>query len=162
MPYGSYPQMQPQNNNWWFGNNYSSGNSQMSRSQMQPNMGTPNPSMQTPQPMAPVANPMVQQPQSMNNILQVMGPESAEAFQIGPNSKVVLMDSNRAVFYMKQSDDSGFANTKAYAFQEIPLYPESQPVQQPQQVLDPNVQYVTVDEFNERLKTLEDLVMQNG
>ncbi len=159
MPYNGYPPMQPQNNNWWFGNNYSSGNSQMSRSLMQPNMGMTNPSTQMPQPMSSVANPMAQQPpQTMNNILQVMGPESAEAFQIGPNSKVILMDSNRPVFYMKRSDDSGFSETKAYMFQEIPLYPE---VEQSQPVADPSVRYVTVDEFNDRLKVLEDLVMNN-
>jgi hypothetical protein len=36
-------------------------------------------------------------PQSINNILEVMGPESAQAFQIGPNSRVILMDTNRPV-----------------------------------------------------------------
>lgn len=159
MPYSGYQPMQPQNNNWWFGNNYASGNSQMSRSSMQPNMGMSNPPIQTPQPMSPVANPMAQQPpQTMNNVLQVMGPESADAFQIGPNSRVILMDSNRPVFYMKRSDDSGFSETKAYAFQEIPLYPE---VEQAQPVVDPSVKYVTVDEFDERMKVLEDLVMKN-
>ena len=153
------PTTQPQNN-LWFGNNYAYGNSQMSRSQMSPYMGMSNPSMPTHQPMQSVANPIPQQPQTLNNILQVMGPESAEAFQIGPNSQVILMDSNRPVFYMKRSDDSGFSETKAYSFQEIPLHPDTIPT--PTNTLDPNTQYVTLDEFNERMKTLEDLVMQNG
>lgn len=157
MSYNNPADNQPQNN-LWFGNNYSYGNSQMSRSQMSPYPGMSNPSMQTYQPMRSMNNPMPPQPQTMNNVLQVMGPESAEAFQIGPNSQVILMDSNRPVFYMKRSDDSGYSETKAYSFQEIPLHPDMIPSQQtPEQT----VQYVTVDEFNERMKTLEDLVMQN-
>ncbi len=121
---GTNPMMQPPaNNNWWFGNNYSSGYSQASRS-----------NMQTPQVYPQPYQPMIQQqePQTMNNLIQAMGPESAEEFRVGPNSHVIIMDSNRPVFYMKDSDDTGHAKTRAFAFNEIPLYPpkETATVQQ--------------------------------
>ena len=61
------------------------------------------------------------QPQCVNNVIQVMGPESALSYQVGPNSMVIMMDSNRPVFYIKRSDDSGYSETKAFEFHEIPL-----------------------------------------
>ena len=130
--------MPPSTNNLWVGNNYSSGYSQMSRNNYSP--------MQA-------AN---QQPQTVNNILQVMGPESAQSWQVGPNSHIILMDSNRPVFYVKRSDDSGYSETKAFKFEEIPLFPEEQISQSL-----PNVDYVTKTEFNEFKALMEDLVMKN-
>lgn len=61
------------------------------------------------------------QPQCVNNVIQVMGPESALSYQVGPNSMVIMMDSNRPVFYIKRSDDSGYSETKAFEFHEVPL-----------------------------------------
>lgn len=101
-----------------------------------------------------------QQPQSINNILQVMGPESAQGYLIGPDSKVILVDSNRPVVYMKKSDSLGYSETKAFALQEIPLFPPNteQPQEQPQE----NSEYITKSEFEEFKKMIEDLVMKNG
>ena len=130
--------MPPSTNNLWVGNNYSSGYSQMSRNNYSP--------MQ-------VSN---QQPQTVNNILQVMGPESAQSWQVGPNSHIILMDSNRPVFYVKRSDDSGYSETKAFKFEEIPLFPEEQISQSLSKV-----DYVTKTEFNEFKALMEDLVMKN-
>ena len=132
-------QMPQPSNNLWVGNNYSSGYSQMSRNNYQ----------QQQQPMM--------RPQSMNNILEVMGPESAQAFQIGPNSRVILMDTNRPVFYVKQSDDSGYSETKAYQFKEIPLA-QREIIQTPAQDVS---DFVTKDEFNEFKQLMEELVMKN-
>lgn len=72
------------------------------------------------------------QPQSVNNILQVMGPESAQAYLVGPESQVILMDSDRPVFYIKRTDSSGYSETRAFEFHEIPLI---------QSVLSENWQY---------------------
>lgn len=130
-------QMPQPSNNLWVGNNYSSGYSQMSRNNYQQQ-----------QPM---------RPQSMNNILEVMGPESAQAFQVGPNSRVILMDTNRPVFYVKQSDDSGYSETKAYQFKEIPLT-QREIIQTPAQDVS---NFVTKDEFNEFKQLMEELVMKN-
>ena len=116
MQFGTSTGMPPQpTNNLWFGNNYSSGYSQMSRSNYPTNMIQANPMMQ--QPMG--------QPQTINNILQVMGPESADSFKVGPNSHAIFVDSSRPVIYLKHSDDSGFSETKAFQIKEIPLFPET-------------------------------------
>lgn len=57
--------------------------------------------------------------QQMNQIQFVNGIESAKAFTLGPNQSVILMDSNKPVFYQKQADASGFCTIKAYSFQEV-------------------------------------------
>lgn len=149
-------------NNLWIGDNYSSGYSQANRNQFGPQM-----------PMGSGYRPMQLMPQTMNNVLEVMGPESAEGFQVGPNSKVVLMDSNRPVFYVKRSDDSGYSETKAFEFHEIPLHPEA--IQASQNMIDlvpkdefdslkeslDKKDYVTRKDFDEFKKMIEDLVMPN-
>lgn len=64
--------------------------------------------------------PQMQAPtQQMNQIQFVNGIESAKAFTLGPNQSVILMDSNKPVFYQKQADASGFCTIKAYSFQEV-------------------------------------------
>lgn len=136
---------QPATNNLWVGNNYSSGYSQMSRSNY-PNMNTQ---------AGMNSNNFMMQPQSINNIWQVMGPESAQAYQIGPDSQVILMDSNRPVFYVKKSDSLGYSDIKAFEFHEIPLF-QSNPDQQ-----SVNPEYITKTEFEEFKKVIEDLVMKN-
>lgn len=134
-------------NNLWVGNNYSSGYSQMSRSNYQnmPSFSMPNQTQQFPQ---------------VNNVLQVMGPKSALAFQIGPDSQVILMDSNKPVFYMKRSDSSGYSETKAFRFKEIPLEQEEEQSTTSSSEL-PKPEYVTKSDFEEYKRFIEDLVMKN-
>jgi len=108
--------MAPQpSNNLWVGNNYSAN----------PYGGRmPNGQIPTTGGLA------AQQVQPVNNVLQVMGPESAMAYQVGPNSSVILMDTNRKVFYTKRSDDSGYSETRAFEYREIPLMEtHAEPVQ---------------------------------
>lgn len=51
--------------------------------------------------------PQMQAPtQQMNQIQFVNGIESAKAFTLGPNQSVILMDSNKPVFYQKQAETS--------------------------------------------------------
>lgn len=162
MAYGNNYGMPQPSNNLWVGNNYSSGYSQASRSPMGA-IGAMNsmPTMQQPIQTLP------SQLQTINNVLQVMGPESAQSYQVGPNSHVILMDSNRPVFYTKRSDDSGYSETKAFQFKEIPLFPE--PVQtQPTNVIADTDLYVTKEDFNnfktmmeDFKKMIEELVMKN-
>ena len=135
--FGTMPQPA---NNLWVGNNYSSGYSQMSRNNY-------------PQQQQMMQN----QRQSINNVLEVMGPESAQAYQVGPNSRVVLMDINRPVFYVKKSDDSGYSETKAFKFEEIPLMQQEIIQTQAQNIDD----FVTKTEFNEFKKLMEELVMKD-
>ena len=61
---------------------------------------------------------MPQVPQQ--TIQYVNGKQSAESYQmLGPNSSVILMDSNLPRFYMKQTDASGVASIHAYDFKEV-------------------------------------------
>ena len=58
-------------------------------------------------------------PQAQTQTIQyVNGKQSAESYQMPANSSVILMDSNMARFYMKQTDASGLATIKAYDFKE--------------------------------------------
>ena len=139
MQYGNnFGNPQP-SNNLWVGNNYSSGYRNGFQNQ--------NPQM------------MNNNNNRINNIFQVMGPEGALAYQIGPDSKVILMDTNRPVFYMKQSDSGGYSETKAYEFHEISLMPE-QSVATPTTQISPE-EYVTKNEFNEFKQMIEEL-MKDG
>ena len=179
----SYPQAPT--NNLWFGNNYSSGYSQASRSQMGNPMMNPNGTMQnTQQPMQQMPNvyPNSRQqnmnsqfpiPQTINNIIEVMGPESANNFAVGPNSHVILTDTKRPVIYCKESDDSGYSETKAFLLTEIPLFEDTNLTpQQNLQSSQTNVEYATKadleeakqsiqNDLNNTKKFVEDLVMNH-
>lgn len=51
-------------------------------------------------------------------IQYVNGKQSAESYQMSPNSSVILMDSEKARFYVKKTDASGVATIKSYDFVE--------------------------------------------
>lgn len=76
------------------------------------------PPMQSPMqsPLLAQAPQIVPQQQS---IQYVNDKQSAESYQMAPNSSVILMDANLSRFYMKQTDASGQATVKAYDFKEV-------------------------------------------
>ena len=76
--------------------------------------------------------PQLQVPQAQT-IQYVSDKQSAETYQMQPNSSVILMDSNLSRFYMKQTDASGKATIRAYDFREAK---EDKPAE-----------YVTKEEF---------------
>lgn len=51
-----------------------------------------------------------------SSIQYVNGLDSAKAYQIAPNSSVLLMDSAMDRFYVKKSDASGFSTVDIYDF----------------------------------------------
>ena len=105
-------------NNYWLGNNYSSGYSQASRSSMgQPYYNQAGMSIQQPAP---------QEAPTVNNVIQAMGPEAANDYRVGPNSHAIMLDPGRPVMYIKHTDDTGHGVTKAYEYHEIPLFPQEQ------------------------------------
>lgn len=63
-------------------------------------------------------NNFYQQPQQ-NRIQYVNGIRSAEMYNMMPNSEVILMDSNRAAFYLKSTDAAGSATIREFEFKEI-------------------------------------------
>lgn len=55
-----------------------------------------------------------------NTINWVQGVESAKAWQLTPNSNVLLMDSeNDGIFYIKTSDNVGMCNLRTFKYEEI-------------------------------------------
>lgn len=67
---------------------------------------------------------------------QVNGSQSAAQYQMNPNSRDVLFDSNEDIFYIVTSDASGSTAVQAFSF--APYKPAEQ--EQPK--------YVTMEEFN--------------
>lgn len=56
--------------------------------------------------------------QAQTNITFVNGIEGTKAFQLRPNSNVLLMDSDKSKFYVKRTDNIGIANINSYIFVE--------------------------------------------
>ena len=88
----------------------------------------------------PLQSPFVQQPimqpvQQDQEIQYVNGRPGADAFQMLPNKKAILMDANDARFYIKQTDANGQATIKSFDFKETE---QEKPVE-----------YVTKAEFEE-------------
>ena len=55
-----------------------------------------------------------------NTINWVQGIEGAKAYQIAPNSNVMMLDSeNDGVFYIKTSDNVGMCNMRTFKFEEV-------------------------------------------
>ena len=64
------------------------------------------------------------QPQVNNGINWVQGIEGAKAWQLSPNSNVILMDSeNDGRFYIKVSDNVGMCNLRIFRYEEITNQP---------------------------------------
>lgn len=77
-----------------------------------------------------------------NGITWVQGIEGAKAYQLMPNSNVMLLDSESdGIFYIKVSDNVGMCSLRTFKFEEITNYSKT---------VDKNVdmsQYITRDEF---------------
>lgn len=66
------------------------------------------------------SNPYQQYYHSNNGINWVQGIEGAKAYQLQPNSNVMLMDSeNEETFYIKTSDNVGMCNLRIFKYKEI-------------------------------------------
>lgn len=92
---------------------------------------------------------MQMQPQPSASDLQfVNGIESAQMYAMPPNSKAILMDANRARFYLKETDAAGMAKVTAYDFTEAA--DDSKP----------QADFVTRAEFDELRSKYESLIEQ--
>jgi len=81
-----------------------------------------------------------------NGITWVQGVEGAKAYQLMPNSNMLLMDSeNDGVFYIKVSDNVGMCNLRTFKYEEVTNFPKSS-----ENLVDTS-QFVTKDELNEIL-----------
>lgn len=75
--------------------------------------------------------------QQIGQPLTVNGIESAKAYSMGPNSRIFLFDTNEDIFYVKETDASGFAKLKIFRFEEV---------KEEEKPADPR--YLTIEEFN--------------
>lgn len=67
---------------------------------------------------SPFQQPLLPIQQDMEDIKYVSGKSGAEAFNMLPNKKAILMDANLPRFYMKQTDANGQATIRTYDFKE--------------------------------------------
>ncbi len=102
------------------------------------------------------AQPMQSQTQQADNggIIWVQGEAGAKAYLVAPGNTVQLWDSENQVIYLKSADMSGMPSMRVLDYTERTAPPRTAPVG-PQA---PQVQYVTLEEFNalaDRLTALE-------
>ena len=64
-----------------------------------------------------VPNVGVQQP--IDALISVTGLEGAKAYQLPPNSKIVLFDADSDIFYVKTTDAGGFPTIRSFSFAPI-------------------------------------------
>lgn len=88
-----------------------------------------------------------------DNIQFVNGRQSAEAYFMPPNSKVILMDQDLPRFYLKETDASGMAKITTYDFHEV---------EDNSAVVQPNADYLTRKEFEEWKAMYESLISANA
>ena len=102
---------------------------------------------------------MVPQPQVNQGLLWVSGEVGAKSYLVAPNSTVLLMDSDDAVFYLKSADSAGLPSLRIFEYSEVTNLPQNAP-QAPN--LDENVlndKFVTREEY-EGLKRQYESIME--
>ena len=93
-----------------------------------------------------------------NGINWVNGEEGARAFQIAPNSNVMLLDAeNEGMFYIKSADNIGMSTLRIFKYKEIV---DTQPVNTPQMANAP-VEYATRQEVQELRDMISSLTYQH-
>jgi len=112
--------------------------------------------MQQAQMVQPTQMPATNQSQQVDNggIIWVQGEAGAKAYLVAPGNTVQLWDSENQVIYLKSADMSGMPSMRILDYTERTAAHKTTPVG-PQA---PQVQYVTIEEFNalaERLAALE-------
>ena len=81
---------------------------------------------------AGIMQPSAFQPQGMaqppvNNIIKVSGMDGAKAYQLPPNSFVVLLHDSEDVMYIKSTDGAGFPTIRTFTFTEKKEEPAAAP-----------------------------------
>ena len=101
----------------------------------------------------------VPQPQVNQGLLWVSGEVGAKSYLVAPNSTVLLMDSDDAVFYLKSADNAGMPSLRIFEYKEVTNAPTTS-VNAPN--FDENVlhdKFVTREEY-EGLKRQYESIME--
>ena len=89
-------------------------------------------------------------PSISNNITWVKGADEANAYQLFPNSNVLLMDSeNEGVFYIKTRDTMGLSHLRTFKYEEV------NPIEEKKTEVDLS-NYVTREELQKLLETVKE------
>lgn len=78
-------------------------------------------------------------------LIRVTGIDGAKAYQMMPNSTVVLFDGGEDLFYLKSTDGAGFPTIRVFRFEEVKGH------------ATPETEYITKAEFEAFRKELEDV-----
>lgn len=97
-------------------------------------------------------NNQMQQPSQMNQFAFVNGIEGAKSYQMLPNQTVMLMDSERPVVIMKQSNSMGQSTLRYYKLTEV----SEQDLRTPEQQ-KANVEYALKTDLEALSKKLDAL-----
>ena len=115
------------------------------------------------QPMQQMQQAQAQQPQQYQNtnIVFVSGLEGARAYQLPPNSNVLLMDSENQRFYVKSTDNLGVPKLSGYVFSNEDIQTQQTQQQQVQQVQAQNTELLNemvaqINELNAFRKNVEE------
>ena len=91
--------------------------------------------------------------QQNTNITFVNGIEGAKAYQLSPNSSVILMDSDNSKFYVKSTDNLGVPKLTSYSFTEDDLSAG----QNSKQELNSDLVQVNKDDFDNLIAKIGEL-----
>ena len=98
--------------------------------------------------------PQQAQPQN-NGIIWVQGEQAAKGYPVAPNQSVLLMDSEQSAFYIKSADNAGMPQPLRifdYLERNTNPVPVQQATQQPEQ------NFVTHTEFEEKLDEIKSMI----
>jgi hypothetical protein len=65
------------------------------------------------------------QPQTQSKVVEVTGRAGAEAYQLGPDSSILLLDNTAPIVWLVKSDGAGYKTLSAY---DIKPHEEEKPV----------------------------------
>ena len=65
------------------------------------------------------------QPQTQTKVVEVTGRAGAEAYQLGPDSSILLLDNTAPIVWLVKSDGAGYKTLSAY---DIKPHEEEKPV----------------------------------
>lgn len=113
-------------------------------------------SPQTQSPFMPPNMPVQPQQQQVNMWAYVNGLEGAKAYIVPPNGKMILMDSDNPIFYLKSANEAGQANIRTFRFEEVQTTASAAPT--------PAMNYAKAEDLNAlnaRIAKIEE-VLKNG
>lgn len=88
---------------------------------------------------------MPQMPQSRQEVIKVHGIDGANAYQLAPNSSVLLLDDNSPIVWFKSTDGAGYATVTPYTITPYKQEPVSD-----------------IKSLEERIKILEDKLNESN